>query len=156
MINIATAEFGIAMPPESLSTVGIGSCVAVCLRDNMIKMGGLAHIMLPSNNEGGHKPGKYADTAINGLIELMESQGASRSRMAAKLVGGASMFASPRKLQKPSIGESNIAAVTIILKERGIPIAAQDIGGGCGRSLVFLPETGVVRVNTAGGPSKEI
>jgi chemotaxis protein CheD len=63
IIRVAMADLGIARAPAILMTIGLGSCVGVTLYDPLLKLGGLAHIMLPYQRKGsaGGKPGKYAD-----------------------------------------------------------------------------------------------
>jgi chemotaxis protein CheD len=138
------ADFKIASPPDVIFTTGVGSCVVVCLYGAAAKLGGLAHIMLPWNKES-DKPGKYADTAIAGLIELMGKNGAPASGLTAKITGGASVLATG---QNPTItvGKDNISAVTGILARLRVPVIGQDTGGASGRSVSFFTETGLVEV----------
>ena len=51
-------------PVELLASVG--SCVAVCLRDSVLKCGGLAQMMLSQSANGLHEPlpSKCADDAF--------------------------------------------------------------------------------------------
>ena len=76
-----------------LITYALGSCIGICLYDQKIKLAALIHIMLPLNMEPGRKNTmKYADTGIRETLKMMESKGASRSRITAKIAGGAKMF----------------------------------------------------------------
>ena len=76
-----------------LITYALGSCIGVCFHDPVAKVGALLHIMLPLNMEAGRKNTlKYADTGIRETLRQMESKGASRSRITAKIAGGAKMF----------------------------------------------------------------
>ena len=143
---VRMADFNIAAAPASLSTDGIGSCVVVCLFDTQTRLGGLAHVMLPRNmGNDKSQTGKCADTAIVALIQLMSNNGATKSNLVAKIIGGACVLPSE---QPPTItiGKDNIDAIERILANQGIPIAARDIGGNTGRCLVFHPATGVVEV----------
>ena len=56
--NVGIGEYRVARPPAVLVSLGLGSCVGVALYDPERKVGGLAHIMLPSSNGAGgdHKP----------------------------------------------------------------------------------------------------
>lgn len=83
----------------------------------------------------------------------MESMGASKARMQAKIAGGATMFATAS--DKFNIGERNIAAVKKILNENRIPIIAQDIGLDYGRTQFFYPETGIMEIRAAAKGNKQ-
>lgn len=150
MVNMA--DFAVARAPDALATIGIGSCVAVCLYDAKEKVGGLAHIMLPWNRENDQSlAGKFADTGIAGLIRLMVSGGASPNSLTAKITGGASVFSAGEK-QVITVGKNNIEAVKTILAGHKIRVAAEDTGGTLGRGLVFHTQTGVVEVTVLSRP----
>ncbi len=51
MIKVGMAEYKIAKVPEILTTLGLGSCIGICLYDKQAKIAGLAHIMLPFSNQ---------------------------------------------------------------------------------------------------------
>ena len=93
-IKVGMADLATAKPPQVLVTTGLGSCVGVCLLDPLVKVGGLAHIMLPDSTQARdvQNKAKYADTAIKILIDEMVNLGAIKRRMVAKIAGGAQMF----------------------------------------------------------------
>lgn len=133
-----------------LSVVGLGSCVAVILYDESTRIGGLAHVLLPdptfsSNPE---KRWRFAMTAIPDLLEELESAGAMRERIEARLVGGACMFQELMTENGPHIGERNVTAARAALSEGGINLVGQEVGGDYGRSVDFNLETGQVRVSS--------
>jgi len=94
-IIIGIGELAVAKNPAVIVTLGLGSCVGVCLRDPKKKIGGLVHVMLP-RSPGGEvsKPGKYADTGIKKLVEEIEKIGGNLKNLEAKIAGGAAMFGS--------------------------------------------------------------
>ena len=92
-ITVGIADMKMAQGSGMLITYALGSCIGICLYDQRIKLASLIHIMLPLNMEPGRKNTmKYADTGIRETLKLMESKGASRSRITAKIAGGAKMF----------------------------------------------------------------
>lgn len=150
------ADFKIAKSPDALMTTGIGSCVAVCLYDRMSKIGGLAHIMLPCNTmQDMNMCGKYADTGLEALIRLMSQNGAAKSGLTAKIVGGASIL-TPARQAAITVGKDNIDRVKSNLASRNINITAEDIGGSLGRSVVFYTETGIVEITILTKPPTRI
>jgi chemotaxis protein CheD len=144
--SVGIGEYRVVKSPAVLVSLGLGSCVGVALYDPERKIGGLAHVMLPSSNgtEKIANPGKYADQAIRLMLEEMIKHGASRSRIVAKIAGGATMF----KNSKNSIGERNVESVREILKKEGIKIVGEDTGKNYGRSIEFDIETGLLHVRS--------
>ena len=114
--------------------------------------------MLPSSKEvkSNGNPAKFADTGIPELVRRLEKMGAIRSRMVAKIAGGATMFAFNSKSELSGIGDRNVAATKQTLKEMNIPILAEDTGANYGRTVTFDPETGDYEVKAVGKPLKVI
>ena len=126
-----------------LITYALGSCIGICLYDQRIKLAALVHIMLPLNMETGRKnPLKYADTGIRETLRMMESKGASRARITAKIAGGAKMFDIGGG-SMGNIGQRNIESVHMNLKKEGIQLLREDVGGSVARTLLFDPATGL-------------
>lgn len=151
LIQVGMADFKVARAPDKLTTVGLGSCIGICLLDKIAKIGGMAHIMLPSSQQArsNQNRAKFADTAIEDLITEMEKLGASRKRLTAKIAGGSQMFnIGSSDIMK--IGERNAKAVIEILNGNSIRILAQDIGGNHGRTIIFDSVSGELLIRTIG------
>ncbi len=159
IIKVGMADLNIAKAPGILTTLGLGSCVAIALYDRKQKIGGLAHIMLPSskNIKRNENKAKFADTAVEYLIEKMESLGADINDITAKIAGGAQMFAFKNKNNDLlRIGERNVAATLKALEEAKIPVIAQDTGGNYGRTVELYTEDGTLLIKTIGKGIKRI
>ncbi len=153
VIKVGMADLNVCMAPDGLTTLGLGSCVGIALRDPVLKIGGLAHIMLPDSTAirgGSSNIPKFADTGIEELVRRMEAMGAKRNRLTAKLAGGATMFATQSKSDLVKIGERNVLASKQKLAELKIPILAEDTGKNYGRTVVFYPETGEYIIRAVG------
>ena len=113
IIKVGMADVKVCKAPDALTTLGLGSCVGICLWDSSLKIGGLAHIMLPDSRKLKNNSNiyKFADTGIDELIRLLSLQGAVRSRLRAKIVGGAQMFAFQSQSEAMRIGKNNVEAV---------------------------------------------
>ena len=95
IIKVGMADLKTCISPNGITTLGLGSCVGIAIRDPQTKIGGLAHIMLPDSTaikNSQQNIAKFADTGIEELVRQMERLGAMRSRMVAKIAGGATMF----------------------------------------------------------------
>ncbi len=124
--------------------------MAVTMYDYKQKLGGMAHIML-SDSVGAvldGERGKYADTAIDLLLDRMLGRGAERGRLVAKLAGGAKMFSHQRERSASDIGRRNVAAARKELKRLGVVLAGEDVGGGFGRTVELSVQTGKVAVRS--------
>ena len=99
---------------------------------------------------------KFADTGIDYLIEQMEKEGALKSRLTAKIAGGAQMFAFSTNNDMLRVGERNVEAVKAKLRKLGIHILAEDTGLNFGRTVEFYPETGDFVIKSVGKPIRTI
>jgi len=159
----------VASEPQIIISEGLGSCVVVALYDTGLRIGGMAHILLPyAYNEKklgswkDEKPGissqirfMYADSAISSILKEMRRRGVSVQRIVAKMAGGARMF-SDYEDSYTSIGERNITGIKYILEWEKIPLIGRDTGGSHGRSVEFYLESGRFVVKAIGMPDKEI
>lgn len=154
MISVLMGRWAVASAPTSIRTL-LGSCAGVVLYDRVARLGGVAHIVLPNSRGSADHAGKYADTAIPGLIEDMEKAAGRKlkGRITAKIFGGASMFQGGSSID---IGRSNHVAVEQILSDLGVSILARDMGGETGRRLTFSTVTGMVAVKIPGGADYEL
>lgn len=152
IIKVGMADLKTCLSPNGITTLGLGSCVGIAIRDPATKVGGLAHVMLPDSTaiRQNNNIYKFADTGITELVRLMELAGAKRSRMVAKIAGGAQMFSFQNKSDLVRVGERNVEASKKKLKELGIPILAQDTGDSYGRTVIFYPETGDFVIRAVG------
>lgn len=158
IIKVGMADLSIAKEPHILTTLGLGSCVGITLYDPQLKIGGLAHVMLPDSTQikNNENKAKFADTAIEVLLQLMINEGARKNRIVAKIVGGAHMFEFKNVDDIMRIGTRNVTSVIQNLNERRIPIIAQDTGDNYGRTIELYTSTGVLRVKTIGHGIREI
>ncbi|MBO6137908.1 MAG: chemotaxis protein CheD [Lachnospiraceae bacterium] len=158
LIKVGMADLKICIPPAGITTLGLGSCVGVALRDTVNKVGGLAHVMLPDSTaiRNNTNVAKFADTGVAELVRLMEQAGARRSRMVAKIAGGAKMFNFNSDSAMMQVGDRNVEGVKKKLKELGIRLLAEDTGLNFGRTVEFFPETGDFVIKAVGKPVKTI
>ncbi len=151
ILRVGIGEMKVAAPPSRISAVGIGSCVAVALRDRETGVGGMAHIMLPwmpKRPRSGANLLKYADFAIDRMVEEILRDGGRKRGLGAKIIGGAHMFEGTSSVFPMDIGGRNIEAVKRKLDQLGIPIIAEDTGGNWGRSVELRLADGLVCVRS--------
>jgi chemotaxis protein CheD len=120
----------------ALVTTILGSCVAVCLWDPEISVGGINHFLLPANPMRGGADARYGNSAMERLLEAVVERGAHVGRLVAKIVGGARVidgFSGARQ----SIGEQNVVVAREFLKRLEINVSGDQTGGRQGRKLLF-------------------
>lgn len=152
------ADLAVCKSPDGVTTLGLGSCVGIAIRDPMTKIGGLVHVMLPDSKaiKNNSCLAKFADTGIDELIRLMVQLGANRSRLEAKIAGGAQMFAFQKNCELVSVGDRNAEAAKAKLKELQIRLLSEDTGQNYGRTVIYYPETGDYIIRAVGKPEKVI
>lgn len=141
-----------ARVPDKLITMGLGSCIGICVTDRTKKIACMAHIMLPSSQQAKNNNirAKFADTAIEMLVEEMQKAGANTGNLIAKIAGGAQMFKFSGQSDILKIGERNAQAVEEYLGKKRIKLVAKDTGGNYGRTITFDVETSDLLVKTIG------
>ncbi len=147
---------------DVLVAYGLGSCIAVCLYDPVAKVGGMLHALLPSTPHSPRKDqgdartvapsAKFVNQGVPMLIAKLVKLGARRSRLTAKLCGGARVLSAPGFEEDDilNIGKRNIQAAQNALKDANIWVKAQDTGGNVGRTVRLYIADGRVTVKSLG------
>lgn len=144
--KIIPGEYYVTTNNEMISTV-LGSCIAVCVYDNVARMGGMNHFMLPEGSgsaSGGTGVGsqtRFGNHAMELLINDLLANGAERSRLKVKIFGGAKIMEGGA-----NIGAKNIEFVRRFIGVEGYQCEAEDTGLNCPRFVKFYPLEGRVKV----------
>lgn len=158
LIRVGMADYKVGRSPASLISYGLGSCIGIAFYDASTKVGGLLHIMLPDSSQArsNENPAKFADTGIPLMLDDMVALGAVKTRIVAKIAGGAQMFKFANATDIMRVGERNAEAVKAILKDLNIKLIASDTGGNYGRTVELKLETGIYRIKTIDKGEKEL
>lgn len=158
IVKVGMADYKTIKSTGILTTLGLGSCVGIALYDRINRIAGLAHIMLPSSIEikNNSNKAKFADTAVEELINEMILLGACKNFLVAKLAGGSQMFSFDSNVDILRIGERNVIASRKKLKELDVPIIAEDTGGNYGRTIELNSQDGNLLIKTIGHGLKNI
>jgi len=130
--------------PCAVTTI-LGSCVAVCLWDPHLRVGGANHFLLPDWAGNGHSSARFGNVAIERLIEKVVALGGKRENLQAKLFGGACVIEAFRDREN-HLGMKNVQVARRLLEKGGIPVIAEDVGGRQGRKLIFHVNDGTAWV----------
>lgn len=158
IFKIGIADLAVCSGDDAVTTLGLGSCIGIAIRDPATGIGGLVHIMLPDSKEISNHTNrtKFADTGIEDLVTAIIKKGGMKSRFVAKIAGGAQMFAGAGKSDTIRVGDRNVVACKKKLSELGIPLLAEDTGNTYGRTVIFYPKTGEYVIRSIGKPEKTI
>lgn len=151
IVKVGIADLKIVKAPHTIRTSGLGSCVGVIVFDPLLKIAGLAHVMLPDSSlakSDTFNLAKYADTAVKELVLSVINIGARKAGLKAKIAGGAQMFQFTSGNEMMRIGPRNVEAVKKQLDHLNILLVGEDVGGNCGRTIEFDPITSTLQVRT--------
>ncbi len=153
VISLGIGEIFLGRSPKIIGTI-LGSCVSVCLFSKKQKIGGMIHFALPDRTHATSSTRNdlnFGDSAILFLYQELHriSQGPIDD-LAAKIVGGASVM--NELVHASSIGDLNVHIARDTLKELGVTIVGEDVGGTSGRKVYFYTESGRLRVSKMEAP----
>jgi len=149
-VRVKVADYAVRQGAHVITTIGLGSCVAIALYDRDTQIGALAHILLPSQamSRETTNPAKFPETIVPLMLEEMRALGTRHARVSAKIVGGASMFGTLVANTGINVGERNLIATREALAAAGVPILAEDTGLDYGRSVYFHLADGRLEVRS--------
>jgi chemotaxis protein CheD len=136
-MRIIQGEYVVSRFSDACLTTLLGSCVATCLWDPETKVGGMNHYLLPGSGARDADQLRYGVNAMELLVNGMLKRGAHKSRLVAKIFGGASMLN-----VKSDIGARNVAFAKQFLADEGIAVVGGSLGGVKGRLIRFFPADG--------------
>ncbi len=139
-VYLHPGQLFVATTPASITTI-LGSCVAVCLWDGVLGIGGINHYLLPTGMKTTSSGLRYGNVAIEQLMEKLLQAGVRYPQLRAKVFGGACVLDAMRGKEN-HLGGKNADIARRMLAEAGIPIVASDVGGDRGRKLIFHPHDG--------------
>jgi chemotaxis protein CheD len=140
-------------------THALGSCVAICLWDPVVGVGGLIHVLLPDSrinpSRAQQQPAAFADTGIPLLFRTAYQYGVDKKRCRVQLIGGADVTGIAPGAEG-SIGKRNILAARKLLWKNGVLVHADAVGGTAARTVTLAIADGRVRISSAGQPMLEL
>ncbi|QJU57452.1 chemotaxis protein CheD [Sphingomonas sp. AP4-R1] len=143
MITIVEGTQHVTRDPAEILTTVLGSCVAACLFDPMLGIGGMNHFLLAEPDGSAASAAqeeRYGAYAMELLVNEMLKRGALRSRLRAHLYGGGSLRAG-----MADIGARNGAFARDFLEKDGIEIRHMNLGGQVARRIEFRAARGQAR-----------
>lgn len=124
----------------------LGSCVSITFWHPQRHIGGMCHYMLPGRTRDNDEfNGKYADEAMEMFMHEIARRKGKPQEYEVKLFGGGSMMeALGRQAKAENVAERNALEARRLVKEYGLNIKAECLGGVGYRQLVFELWSGAV------------
>ena len=140
-VKVLPGEYFVSNEDLVIMTV-LGSCIAACLWDSRVRVGGMNHFMLPDGDVQ-DVSGRYGSYAMELLINEMLKLGARRETMQAKIFGGGQVM---HNFTTMNVGERNTAFVIDYLRTERIPVVSEDVLDIYPRKVCYFPSTGKAMV----------
>lgn len=131
----------VSAEPVEVTTI-LGSCVAVCLWDATLRIGGINHFMLPQATGNAPSSARFGDTAMKQLVADLAAAGARTPFLQARVYGGACLFAGARL--DVHLGQKNVEVALTFLARIGTKVIEVQTGGSRGRKLIYRTDEGSV------------
>jgi chemotaxis protein CheD len=150
-ITVGMADMQVSDDPNSvLVTYALGSCIAILVHDPVRRIAGMIHYMLPQSTIAPEKsierPAMFADTGIPLLFETMYALACRKSDLVVRVVGGASIQDANGAFE---IGKRNHVMARKLFWKSGVPIAAEEVGGGISRTARLFVQDGRATIRTS-------
>lgn len=137
VVKVLSGDCVVNEAPGELMMTILGSCIACCMHDPILKVGGMNHFLVPGDINSTNESGRFGANAMEMLINKLIKKGALKSRLEVKIFGGANLLDNSQQ-----IGAKNISFVKEFLKREGMKIVGEDVGGETPRRLHFYPDSG--------------
>jgi chemotaxis protein CheD len=165
VLRVSIGEFVVSdRPDDVITTVALGSCIAVCLWEPKARVAGMLHFMLPEStlNEerARERPAVFANTGIPLLFHAAYELGADKKRCAVRLVGGAELATAGMEQGDGkgvfNVGRRNVLAARAVLWRNGIMTGGELVGGTVARTIAMNVSDGRIIVKTDGAVVAEL
>lgn len=151
-VHVVQGQYYVTTDPAIVLTTALGSCVAACIRDPLLGLGGMNHFLLPDGSDAsGAEATRYGAYAMELLINGLMGAGARRERLEAKIFGGGQM--ADRTID---VGGRNVEFARSFLEREGILLVGGSTGGSHVRKIEYWPTTGRARQRLLIGQDQEV
>jgi chemotaxis protein CheD len=137
-IHVIQGQFHVAEGDDVVLTTILGSCVAACVRDPKLGVGGMNHFLLPG--EAGDEGLRYGVQSMELLVNALLRRGCKRDRLEVKLFGGAHLFDG-----LTDVGGQNSEFAERFLRDEGLRHVGGSLRGDRARRIQYWPASGRAR-----------
>ena len=146
IVRVGQGNIHISADPDIILDTVLGSCIAACIRDPVLKIGGMNHFLLPrsclvGNSRFDPLASRYGIHAMELLINGIMSKGGQRNRLEVKLFGGGNVV---RGIS--GIGHENADFIERFMRDENLSISSMHLRGTWARRIEYSPVTGRARM----------
>ena len=148
--HLKPSELLVSRDPYEVTTV-LGSCVAVTMFSLRFGLAAICHAMLPAPGQGrcdgvrSKDPFKFVAIVVPAMVEAFRRAGLKAAEIEVKIFGGANLMNRHEGRPCPQcVGPANVRMASLLLQQEHLQIRAANVGGYCGRKIVFNTHTGEV------------
>lgn len=141
-LHVMQGKLRLSEGPDDVLVSILGSCVAACIRDPILRMGGMNPFLLPGSDPRNSGNVRYGAHSMEELINALLRKGADRRRLEVWLFGGGDVLGG-----KTRIGSANSRFAMDFVRAEGFRLRGNDLGGNRGRRLRFHPYSGETEVS---------
>lgn len=142
VVKIFSGDWYVSTKPNEMLATILGSCVSACIRDPIVRVGGMNHFLLPGDDSVDSQASdsaRYGVFAMESLINGILKAGGRKDRFEVKVFGGGNVINNSAR-----IGSKNAVFIRDFLRREGYRIASEDLEGDHPRRLHYFPDTGKV------------
>ena len=147
--NVSMGQIVLGRDDDVITSV-LGSGIGLIMTHPAVGVSTFAHVVLPASEGRTGSPGKFVDTAIPHMLDMMKEAGVRSSALELKIVGGSSMFGHGGPIQ---IGQDNADAVRNAVFDAGLNLVGEHVGGVKGRRVTLNCATGELLIEIVGQPA---
>lgn len=157
-ITVGVSDMKVSNDFESvLVTYSLGSCIGIAIYDQIARVGGLLHFMLPESSldleKAKKNPYMFADTGIPLLFKAAYKLGAKKQRMKVIVAGGSQVLDQKGFF---NIGKRNYMATKKMFWRNNVMIDYEDVGGNSNRTIKMAINNGQTRLKVSGVGEKVV
>lgn len=140
--HVVQGDYEVTDDPDIVLTTVLGSCVACCVHDTTLKIGGMNHFLLPDtvNDVSGSEHRRYGVHLMELLLNELYKRGARRETLEVKIFGGAHVVPG-----LSDIGAQNAEFAVGFLHSEELKHVGGHTGGDQARRVQFWPASGRAR-----------
>jgi len=139
VVKVFSGDCHVTNKEDDMMVTILGSCIAACVRDPISHVGGMNHFLLPDSISAKDAPLRYGAYSMEKLINDILKMGGRKNRLEVKVFGGGNVIES-----SAMIGDKNVKFIRDYLKQEGLIISQEDLGGKSPRRIHYYPYTGRV------------
>ncbi|MBF0626914.1 MAG: chemotaxis protein CheD [Magnetococcales bacterium] len=166
LIRLDPGELFIGTSPAEVHTV-LGSCVSVTMYHARLRQGAICHGRKPTHACMGARSGlkicrelgDHVLCSLEFMLAWFDQKGVARQELEVKLFGGGMMFSNPSALSDNpllNMGKRNIDTAMEFIRSRRLHLTASDVGGPWARQIVFLTDSGEIRLKRMRKSAQEL